>query len=433
MPANKTLSTVTCALSLAASASAQAVGLDYSLQAGVGYSDNINESAIDPVGEALFIPRVNFTVDEKGADVQAQAVGDIEYRDYLGGDFNNELRGQLSSVVNWVIAPQRMSFDFEDYAAVAPVNILVSNAPNNLQQTNVFTLGPSFNFRLDPTLNLQTDLRFTNSLASQTDDFNSNRGLAALRAVKLLDPTTQLSANVTVEDVHFTDAIGDPDYRRDEVFGRYQSKLASFDLDVALGYTRLDFSQEPNQSGLLARGAMTWHANPDNSLSIGFARQFADASQDMMVDPSALLTTGLGNGIVVGTTAITSQVFLEHQLNATYLYQSERVTLRAAPYYNRYEYEAAPELNQTAHGVVVGAGYRLTKLWSINLDALEETRDYRDIDRRDEDIRFDLYLSHQFTMHWSGRIDFIRNERNSNALDQGFRENVAMVAVIYKR
>ena len=434
MPMNKTLGQVTCALTLVASASAHAFNFDYTLQGSLEHSDDINESAIDPISEWVLIPRMTFTVDEKGADVQATAVGDIEYRDYLGGDFDNELRGQLSSVVNWVISPQRLSFDFEDYAAVAPVNILATNAPNNLQQTNVFTLGPTFNVRLDPTLNLQADLRFTNSLASQTEDFDSNRGLAALRAIKLIDPVTQLSANVTYEDVHFTDPVfGDPDYRRGELFARYQKKLTSLDLDVSVGYSRLNFSSEPDQSGLLARGSLTYHLDTENSFGLGFARQFADASQDMAIDPAAMLGSGLNTGIVVGTTAITSQVFLEHQINANYVFQNGRFTLRLAPYYNRYEYEAAPELNQTAHGGVIGAAYRLAPLWTLALDAFEETRQYRDIDRRDEDIRLDLSLLRQFNPHWSGRIDFIRNERNSTALDEGFRENIFMVTAIYKR
>ena len=81
----------------------------------------------------------------------------------------------------------------------------------------------------------------------------------------------------------------------------------------------------------------------------------------------------------------------------------------------------------------IGAAYRLAPLWTLGLDAFEETRDYRDIDRRDEDIRFDLSLLRQFTPHWSGRLDYFRNERNSTALDEGFRENVFMVTVIYKR
>ena len=146
-----------------------------------------------------------------------------------------------------------------------------------------------------------------------------------------------------------------------------------------------------------------------------------------------MLGSGLNTGIVVGTTAITSQVFLEHQINANYVFQNERFTVRIAPYYNRYEYEAAPELDQTSHGSVLGVAYRLAPLWTLGLDAFEETRNYRDIDRRDEDLRFDLNLIRQFTPHWSGRLDFIRNERNSTAFEQGFRENIAMVAVIYKR
>jgi hypothetical protein len=418
---------------MAAAAPVHAVGFEYTLQTALGYSDDINESAVDPVGEAFLIPRMNFQVDEQGASLQAKAVGDVEYRDYLGGDFDNELRGQLSSIVNWTILPQSLNFDFEDYASVAPVDILATNAPNNLQQTNVFTLGPSANFRVDPTLNFQTDLRLTNSAASQTEDFDSNRVMGALRAIKLLDPTTQLSANVTAENVHFTDAVGDPDYQRDDAYARYQRKLADLDLDLALGYTHLDFSDAPSESGVLTRGSATWHVSTENSFSLGFARQFSDAAQDMSIDPTALIASGLGNGIIVGTTAVTSQVYLQHQINGAYVYQTDVFSLRIAPYYNEYNYELATELNQTAHGGTIGALYRLTPLWTIGLDSLEETRRYTQIDRRDEDLRLDFYLTYQLTRQWSTRFDLIRNERNSTAVDQGFRENIAMLALVYKR
>ncbi len=60
MPVNKILVQVTCALSLAASASAHAFNFDYTLQASAGYSDDINESAIDPIGESILRLNLSF-------------------------------------------------------------------------------------------------------------------------------------------------------------------------------------------------------------------------------------------------------------------------------------------------------------------------------------------------------------------------------------
>src|SRR5581483_1115024 len=146
--------------------------------------------------------------------------------------FDNEVRGQLTSQAVWMILPYRLSMDFEDYAAVQPVNVLASNAPNNQQQTNVFTAGPTFNFHLFQTLDGEADLRATNSTASVTHEFDSNRTLGALRAIRKLSALDALSANVEAQHVHFTDASGGPDYDRYDAYARYQSKLASLDLDL---------------------------------------------------------------------------------------------------------------------------------------------------------------------------------------------------------
>src|SRR3954452_9568563 len=102
---------------------ASAWQINYSLEMALGYSDNINQSEIDPKSETLLIPRINFDASEEGETLRARAVGQVEYRDYLRGVFDNEVRGQLSGVASLIILPRRLSFDFEDYAAVQPVKI----------------------------------------------------------------------------------------------------------------------------------------------------------------------------------------------------------------------------------------------------------------------------------------------------------------------
>ena len=72
-------------------------------------------------------------------------------------------------------------------------------------------------------------------------------------------------------------------------------------------------------------------------------------------------------------------------------------------------------------------------LWTLALLATEETRDYNSIARRDEDLRIDLSLAHQLSRQWGARLDLMRNERNSSAAEQGFRENLAVLTVIFKR
>jgi len=419
----------------AGTACAHAWHINYSLETALGYSDNINESDIDPTGQSILIPRLKFDMQEDGANLVAHASGQLEYRDYLQGAFGNEFRGQFSGIATWIIFPQRLSFDFEDYAAVEPVNIFAPNAPNNQQQVNVFTLGPTFNFRIEQTLNGRAELRFTSSTASETKDFNSDRAFGALRAIKDLSPTDKLSANVEAQHVHFTDRSGGPDYDRADAFARYQTTLSQLDVDVAAGATRLDFdSGNASHSGWLGRGALSWRATPSQTLGVSALRQYSDASQDLIADPAALLAaTALGNGIITGTTPITSQVYLEKRAGASYLFHSERFLVRVEPYYKTLDYLLDPDFNQTVHGVVAGFSYRPRPLWTLAFDAGEETRDYDNVARRDEDLRLDLSFADQLTRQWTLRLDLVRNQRNSDAQGQSYRENAAYVTAIFKR
>ena len=419
---------------MVASVSTHAWEINYALELALGHSDNVNQSSVEPTGQSLLIPRLDFDVSEDGADLRARAYGQLEYRDYLEGAYNNEVRGQLAAIATWMVLPQRLSFDFEDYAAVQPVNVLEPGTPNNQQQTNVFTFGPTFNFRLRPTLEGEADLRLTNSNASQTKEFNSDRAMGALRVLERLDPLDTLSANIEGQNVHFTDRDGGPDYDRYDAFLRYQSKLADIDLDLAGGYTHLDFSGNAgSRDGPTAHASVAWHVDPDNTLSVAATRQYSDASQDIVVDPAALASITPGTGIVVGNATVTSQVFLEDRVDAAYVFQGTRFGVRLAPYYRKLDYQVDAGLDETGHGFNAGFSYRPRPLWTLALDVNEETRNYSFLQRRDEDIRVDLSFTDQLSRHISLRFDLIRNERNSDVVNQGFRENVFFATFILRR
>ena len=426
--------TLVCTLA-AVAAAAPANPPEYSLEAALGYSDNVNESGIDPTGQTILIPRLKFDWREDGAYLVAHAAGQVEYRDYLGGAFDNELRGQFSGIATWFIFPQRLSFDFEDYAAVEPVNIFAPNAPNNQQQVNVATIGPTLKFRIQQTLNGQAELRLTSNTASKSKEFNSRRGFAALRAVKDLSKVRKLSGNLEAQHVHFTDRSGGPDYNRYDAFARYQTTLTQLDIDAALGASRVNFANGyRNHSGWLGRGSVDWRATPRQTLGVSALRQYSDASQDLVADPAALLAAAAyTNGIVPGSTPITSQVYLERRVAANYVFHSERFLIRAEPYYKTLDYLLDPAFNQNVHGVVAGVSYRPRPLWTLAFDATEETRDYKNVARRDEDQRYDLSFADQLTRQWSMRLDLVRNQRNSNMAGQGFRENAAYVTAIFTR
>lgn len=434
MPKPVTLRHTAFAIGLLAAVPASAMELEYSIRGAAGYSSNINQSTIDPTGSGLLIPQLDFRFKEQGSTLQASAIGEVQYFDYLSGNFSNQLLSQLSGIFDWAVIPQRLHLVLEDDASVQPVNVLEPNAPGNLQQVNVLSVGPTLQFRLGAPLVGEADFRVLNSTASKTSDFDSLREIATVRAIRHLAPTRDLSANVEGEHVHFTgsNAAG-TDYNRYAAYGRYQSRLAHLDLDLSLGYSRLSVPGFGSRSGPLLRTTAAWRATPRSTFGVGFMHGYSDAAQDLgtLIDFTSI--EKLNNGILVGSATISSEVYLGSRVDATYGFEAARWSLHVNPYWRKLEYVLAADLDQTAHGGAFDLSYRVRPQWTVGLLATEETRRYTAIARRDEDIRVGLYLLQQLSRHWSWRLDLTRNERNSTAALQGFRENIGLFTLIFTR
>ncbi|HEY3519739.1 MAG TPA: hypothetical protein VGK80_01720, partial [Rhodanobacteraceae bacterium] len=361
------------------------------------------------------------------------------YRDYLQGDFSNELRGNLAAALNWIMLPERLAFAVTDNSSVEPVNSLANNAPTNVQQTNVFSAGPTLLLHFSNALRAQADLRYISTTASKTKYFDSDRGSGALRLVRELNATDQVSANVEAEHVHFTDpGTGPgqftPDYDSYSVYGRYQSKLASIQIDAALGWSEYSFDQgTPDQSGVMARALLNWAVTPESTLGIGATRQFTDASEQLIVDPSQIGTSIDTTSIAVGNAVITPQIYLEKRLDASYAYGGARLDFSITPYYRQQNYVNDPLYSQEGPGLGFGLEYRLRPLLAIGFAAAGERTHYTSLDRHDEFYSYGPSLTDQLTPHWSWRLNLTRNQHDSSQPGLSYSENLVFFVISYKR
>lgn len=424
---------ITVALALAAG-TASAGQLDYNLYAGVEHSDNINLATSNPVSQSVLIPGLNFVYDQQGADLKAHVLGNLEYRNYPGGKFNDQTQLELAGQAAWTLAPERLDLMVQDYAGVQPLDTLASNAPGNQQQTNVFAIGPVLHFRLGDSFRGQGELRYIDSYAEKTHQFNSRRGQAALRVLKDLSPAEQLSFNLDTERVDLYDDAAASNYSRHELFGRYTSKLAHFDLDLALGASQIDFDHAGTRtpSSPLLRASADWHANQGSTFTLSASRQYADAAQDMMLRPGE---SALGNtyGINTGDAVVSAQVYLERTLELAYALRTERLTLSLTPRYRKLSYEGDTTLDQTGRGGNLTLDLRLRPTLTLSAFAENERITYHSLDRHDRTLTAGISLTDRWTRHWSWRVSLTRQQRNSDAPDQGFNENQVYFGVVYKR
>lgn len=456
MPASTTLArAVTLALVVAPGA-LWASQFDYSIFGSVEHSDNITLSDNNPVSQNVFMPGFNFSYAQLGSILQANVTGTFQYDDYLGHQFANQTQTELAGQANWTILPKRLDFTVEDYAGVEPVDSLASNAPNNRQQTNVLSLGPTLHLQFGNVMRAQVELHYLNSYASKVKDFNSSRGMAAFRLYRDLNPTDTLSLNIESQRVKFDNSftsesvdgvdetIATPNYTRDEAYARYTSTLARSDIDVLAGWSKIDFDHAPSDSKPLVKINLGWQFSPRQSLNITGAYEFSDAAQDMFLPPGQSVVNVLdenptdflynpGGGISTGNLVIDSEVYLEKTLQATYTYHSERLQLSVTPSYDKLSYLNNNTFDQSTRGGTISLNYRLSPKTALTGFVNAERLTYTSFVRTDKTYRWGADLGHQWAPHWTWHVSYIRQVRNSNAVAQSYHENEVFFSVVFRR
>ena len=423
----------------------RAAELDYTLSGGIAHHSNINESATNPASTNVLLPAAAFDYRQQGSTLQINAAGRVEYRDYLSSRFGNQLFTEASGEANWTIAPQRLDFSVADYASVQPVSTLASNSPNNQQQTNVLSLGPTLRFRINPTWQGQAELRYINSQASKTDDFNASRGQAALRIFEDLSTTDQLAINLESKRVKYDRSSINADYTQNQAFVRYQRKAARFELGVNAGWTLLNAGETAggNRSHSLLRVDLSWLPTERSTFGLAASQGYADAadalSQTSSLGSFGIDTTGANTpagdsrSLSTGNDVIAAQVYLQRRVDASYVFTGERLSLALSPDYRRLTYINAPTLDQTVRGGSASLAYQLRETLSISLYGAQDRRTYDNPQRRDTDRSLGLNLVNQRTTHLSLRVSLSQLNRRSTAINQSYHDNVIYFGVDYRR
>src|SRR5262249_31779194 len=153
--------------------------------------------------------------------------------------------------------------------------------------------------------------------------------------------------------------------------------------DVAAGYSWINFLHQSDQSGVLIRGVATWVPSATTSLAINASRQFTDASQDLIVDPSQLGNLGVGSGR--NGAVISPQVYIEEQVGLDFTHTHDNIKFEIAPFWRHDDYVDGSQLNQRSFGYLVNVAWLLRPRWTLYIGAGREHRDYSDIDRTDDD------------------------------------------------
>ena len=174
---------IAAAIAAALPGVAHAVRVDYTIDGGYEHDDNVTLSEVDPIEQNIARLGLGFAVEQASSVVRANVIGRIDHRRYQDV-FDDMTDRMLEGRLHWEVVPDRLAFVVEDSYGVQTINRFNPDSPDNRQQVNVLSLGPTFMFRPGNLRGL-AELRYINSgLKQQLPMLGICRGMQLLNVAK---------------------------------------------------------------------------------------------------------------------------------------------------------------------------------------------------------------------------------------------------------
>lgn len=423
-------SLVAAAIAAALPGAALAVRVDYSIDAGYERDDNVTLSSTNPQEQSIFRAGLGFAVEQNSSTVQASINGRLDHRRYedIYPDATDRM---LSGRLKWMLVPERFALVVEDSYGVQTIDRFEPDAPDNRQQVNVLSLGPDFYFNFGRAVRGQAELRYIDSNAEVTEDFNSSRVSGALRAIKDLDATSALTFNLQAMDIDFDNDLFARDHRRTEAYAGYRREFNRFDMLLEGGYSYLDYDDGQSRSNPLLRAEFGWRPSERSRFGINLANQFSDAASGAL--DSIGEAGGIPPSVITGDTTVTASAYKEREFGAEYAFTGVRLTASVSAFAQEIDYVDAGEAREESRGLTAAVGYRLQPSLTLRASVGGDRTEYSQPTPRTENTRlYTLGLEKEWSRHWSTSLGWTRYERTSPTVSAEFEQNLLYLSVTYR-
>jgi hypothetical protein len=398
------------------------------LELGLIHGDNRARSSPRGSGETALLPRAIVDLSRSGQHTTLRVAGHAEQRVPLYGSFSTNFQANMAGRLNWHLIDESLDWIVENVTSGSPQDLTGQDTPENRQQTNVFSTGPRWMLRPSAAWGGLFDARYIHSFAEGSDAFNSDRLLLAARAVRRLGGGRQLSAGVEATEVRYRDdEFASADYQRLDLVGRYRTRRADFDLDIAAGRTSIDLDSGQRLEGNLLRLRLIWSTDDRHRLVASAGHELSDSVRQLAADIEQLDLPVAGNRRF----RIGNEFYVLDSLSLGWRSRLGLLDTSVTVGWRDYQFELDPLLDIEEHSIDLGLAWRLDPTMTLEGLVGVERRRFRVDDQRDIDARASLFLVRRINPRWSGRVGAMRYQRDSNILGESSRENIVAVYLTY--
>jgi len=404
---------------LFSSTAASQTVLEFGVEIGAGYSDNIDRIEDGGRDETIASARIGgestIRSDLVSADVLWGIGGlsyiDETYDDELTAYLNGQAAFQLSRNIDWLV---------EDNLGRILVDPFEVTHPENREYVNYFSTGPQMIVGLTDRWDLVATATFSDIWYELTELSNQRLdGRLGFRTGTQAGFITIFSAGGRVE---FDDTTNQEDFTHTEAGFLYEVVLSRSTINATLGWAAIN-DLENEGSGPLVEFEWRRELSPSADIALEFGTKYSDAGQIFRFSQDRSLS-------MTGTSDIISsgEPFTTTYAGLSFTTQSQSTALDLSVLWIEEDYETTVGLSRTMPTVQLNFTKNLSRRWRLDFFGDYSKRKFVDQGREDTDWLAGVVGRLRFGRAITLSLSLSRYERSSN-LATSFDENRVLLTI----
>jgi hypothetical protein len=415
-----------CVIALAAVAGTPArAELDYSVEAGVGHSDNISRVPAGEIDETIATAGVDLTWNTSRPRLEGEATVDLSYFDYLDNTFGSEVVGTADGSAVFALVPNRLTWLVQDSFGQARGDPFAPVSPENRENVNYFTTGPDLILGLGATGQMRLFGRYSVS-AYERSPLDAERLTGGLALARQLSARSEIAFNAVTEQVRFDEEFN-TDQDRDSLFLSYSLTGGRTRVQAEAGYTWLEFEDGRESDGALLRVSLNREVSAASSVWLTLGSQLTDAADALRASVSGPIAGG-GAGAITST----SDPFEKRSVSAGWTFHRNRTGIDIGVAWDEDEYETQSQFDRTS--LVWNASFERNLSPRVTAGVLASLTDeeFDTTGQTADELRYGATLNWQFARTFGLRLLAERYDRDSSDPAGEFVENRVFLTLFYQ-
>jgi len=401
----------------------QALEFEPSVGAGLAYTDNVNRVHENEEDDIAAIGYLGATLRKDSGPLRVDAVSAVTYQKYLDDTIGDETYFNLRSNAEWEQIRDRLYWNASNFFTQRKINSLETDRNSNLQNTNVFTLGPSILFRPSETHSVSVSSQYRNFYYQDSDTDNQQYGLTATSLYQIR-PTMQVGLDGRVNAVDYDDEDLNPNTVSSNIHAVFSGGGPRSSYTVNLGATHVSRDGFDSTNGFTGDVAWLRELTGHSSLRFYLASRLTNASNNLLDSENNPDNGSFGgqqiNGDVVRDTRLTV-VYLRtgHTLDTTIRAEVQDLDNKERPD-DRRIYQLNADLR-----------YRVTPLVDGELRGVYRYLDEDEVNRTDKEYRVTGSINYHLSRDLRSAFAVRYQNKSSNLRADEYSEMAVFIGLIW--